>query len=160
VAADGELAQRVREFVADEVGYPLPKVSLETRLLDDVGLAGLDADEFFLAFGKTFRVDPESLDWRALADEFGCEGWWYCGSEPGRSFLAITLTWGVLCLLLELPHGAFVVGSLVLVLAFGAAWGLLRRSPPTQRPDATRVKDLVEAAAAGRWVKGEAARPR
>ena len=160
MATDSQLADRVREFVARQTNYPLPKIAPETSLADDIGLAGDDADEFFVAFTEAFQVDPKSLDGRALVEEFGCEGWG-CSWHGWLFFVAVLLPWVVLVVLgamLGLPDWAVVVGLFLLPPSFGAVWGMVRGSRPTTRPDAIRVRDLVQAAAAGQWVKGAAAR--
>ena len=56
------LFEKVVSFVAQQRAEPANNISPTTRLWQDLRLAGDDADEFFVDFGKTFGVDLSGLD--------------------------------------------------------------------------------------------------
>lgn len=68
---DTGLFSRVREFVADQRGVDVEKVSEATTLFGDLGLDGDDATEFFQAFARAFQVDISEFDFSRF---FGREG--------------------------------------------------------------------------------------
>lgn len=66
---DDNAAQAVLDFVASETRYPLRKLTLATDLMWDIGLAGDDSHEFFLAFSKKFDVEIRVDIARIFGDE-------------------------------------------------------------------------------------------
>ncbi len=150
VAADDPLARLVKDFVARETAVPFESISLETSLSWDLGLAGDDADDFFLAFAKEFDVDLESFKVLNLERHFGSEGLY-----PHQGCL-IALMWlpgffvGRASGLAE--WASFLLGFVSLILG---VWLLGRIQSRMHRhdPDAIRVRDLVEAAAAKKWLR-------
>jgi acyl carrier protein len=60
-AVDESLAERVRLFVAEQVGVRPDRVTFTTTLDKDLGLAGIDAEEFLVEFMATFNVDLTTL---------------------------------------------------------------------------------------------------
>jgi len=68
----GETARRVIEFVARERGSRPEAIHEDSDLWEDLGLAGDDVDEFFLAFSEEFGVP---LKGTPLKGCFPGEGW-------------------------------------------------------------------------------------
>jgi uncharacterized protein DUF1493 len=57
------LTERVKLFVAKETRFPVRKMSLETRLQQDMGVDGDDAEELIFAFAVEFDVDMTGFQW-------------------------------------------------------------------------------------------------
>jgi hypothetical protein len=139
VPLDELISARVIAFTAHQLGRKPTKVTLEPRLGEDLGVDGDDAAEFFEAFAKDFVVDLSAL---RFAYHFGPEG--------------IHLSWGFLALLviiwLSIVTSAlmpwrvapWIVGLMALLCY---VYWRKRSSPAT-----IRVLDLVQSAAAGRWI--------
>ncbi len=72
----------VADFIERVTKYPKERVSMDTTLLQDVGIDGEDAEEFFVEFGRSFSVALDELD---LSLHFGGEGY------PGGTILALPL---------------------------------------------------------------------
>jgi Protein of unknown function (DUF1493) len=64
---------QIVEFTALQTGVRRAKVTLSTRLLQDLRMDGDDAVDFFESFGETFNVDLERL-WLHWPHYFGPEG--------------------------------------------------------------------------------------
>jgi hypothetical protein len=71
-----DLVDAIRRFVALQAGVPVEKVTLETRLNEDLGVDGDDMDEIVEAFGREFRVDVSGYRWEHHADPEGCNPLW------------------------------------------------------------------------------------
>jgi hypothetical protein len=69
------IADQILEFTASERGMRRDKVKLGSRLLQDLGMDGDDAVEFFEKFGSQFRVDLTQL-WKHWRSHFGPEAGW------------------------------------------------------------------------------------
>jgi acyl carrier protein len=61
---------RVRDFVAEYLGERKEKLSPDSRLLQDLGVDGVDAGELLEAFTETFSVDMTHFP---FAKHFGPE---------------------------------------------------------------------------------------
>ncbi len=133
MAPNQRLVERVMAFVAHETAFPARKLSLDTRLSFDIGLAGDDAIEFFEAFVLEFGVDPGSLQDLDFDEHFGDE-------RPAHPL--VVLGGGLLLL------AGCIRPLRPLTQAVRHRW--LEKEPPG---GAVRVQDLVSAAAAGRWLK-------
>lgn len=66
-----EVRNTVFEFLADQVGVSISKLSAETTLFGDLGIDGDDGVEFLEAFARRFEIDCSNLQ---VADYFGPEG--------------------------------------------------------------------------------------
>ena len=116
-----QIEQQVIELLAEVRYYPKEKIGMNTSIIDDLGVAGDDADELFLAFDKKFGTDSRNLDFKRF---FGNEGM-YPWELP---LLVLKLLWG----LVRLLNGkTFIV----------------RRKPA----DDMKVSDFVEAAVSKKW---------
>ena len=78
-------ADEVIRFVARQIGEPESQLSLKTRLLQDLGVAGDDADLLFASFAKRFGVDLTGLN---LSDHFPCEYLWF---SRGPNYVPVTI---------------------------------------------------------------------
>jgi hypothetical protein len=66
-----DLEKRVKALVARETGMRVERISLTTRVAQDIGCDGDDAVELFEAFAKEFDVDLKGIQWNK---HFGPEG--------------------------------------------------------------------------------------
>jgi acyl carrier protein len=55
------LREQIVLLISKQTGVPPNRILLTTRLLQDLGLDGDDAEELLLAFAKAFDVDMTSL---------------------------------------------------------------------------------------------------
>lgn len=62
---------RVRGLVSGQSGIPEAEITLETRLVEDLGMDGDDGDDFLAAFADEFGVDMRAM---APLNYFGDEG--------------------------------------------------------------------------------------
>jgi acyl carrier protein len=69
----GTLESEIIDFAAHETGVKANKVALSTRLLQDLGMDGDDAVEFFDLFSDKFKVDLSQLS-QHWHHHFGPEG--------------------------------------------------------------------------------------
>jgi len=148
--AEDPLARLVKDFVARETSVRIERVSLDKSLSWDLGLAGDDADDFFLAFSNEFEVDPESFRILNFEKHFGSEG---IGLAQGFLGLLMAVPGAGIGLALGTPDWATVgLGFVSLVLG---VWllGWMQSRMHRHDVDAIRVQDLVEAAAAKKWLR-------
>jgi hypothetical protein len=52
---------RIKRFVADQTGYPIERLTPETRLQSDLRRAGDDGEWFFDGFEREFAVEMSTL---------------------------------------------------------------------------------------------------
>jgi acyl carrier protein len=144
------LAERVLAFTAQQRGVAVEKIDLLSRLVEDLGLHGDDAIEFFDAFSREFDVNLDALHGKRWKHHFGPEA-----QPAGPPLVAIFV-------LLTLFVTASIIGGYLgwtwlWFLAFVATWLFGSKAWPLRLlvPDTVpiTVQDLVDAAAAGRWVK-------
>ena len=75
--------EEIKDFVmAEKLVRKREKLLASTRLSEDIGLEGDDADEFLEAFAKKFNVDFSQFDFHKY---FAEEGW-----DPIRFFIYMT----------------------------------------------------------------------
>lgn len=133
-------------MLAEERGVPASKLTPASRLLEDLGMDGDDAVEFFDQFERRFSPNLESLHyhWRR---HFGPESW---GWSDYRANLALWL--GVMTSLVGLagvkPLWSLPTGVFLIVGASLFGW----RTEQESRPHIpVTVGDLIEAALTKRW---------
>jgi len=66
----------LRAFIAEQTGTRPSRISPETRLVQDLGMDGDDAVEFFEAFFVRYGVDPAGFDLYQHAGPEGCLPLW------------------------------------------------------------------------------------
>jgi acyl carrier protein len=96
-----DLEKRVRALVAKVTGERIERISLKTRIVQDIGCDGADAEELFDAFAKQFDVDLSDIQWeRHFSHEathpLGCFLWMLVGlfGWSARSNMVISDTIG------------------------------------------------------------------
>jgi phosphoglycolate phosphatase-like HAD superfamily hydrolase len=98
----------VLDFISEYSGVDRDQITKATRIVEDLGIAGDDGDDFIAAFCEQFEIEPSSFaPWMR---QFGSEG----GPDP------ISLLWALYSLLRDGcagPRQAFAVGDLVDVLS-------------------------------------------
>jgi hypothetical protein len=68
---NSDLLFRVKQLIAGETGYPIERITHETRLQADTGMAGDDGSDFLNHFQREFCVDMAPLRY---SDHFEPEG--------------------------------------------------------------------------------------
>ncbi|HEY0012338.1 MAG TPA: DUF1493 family protein [Allosphingosinicella sp.] len=134
----------VIDLIARERGLPRHKVTLSSRLLQDLGMDGDDAVEFFQDFETRYGADltPLYLHWDR---HFGPEGF-------GSPMMSLSML-----LLLLLPFPLIPLG-----ISPALVWGAeiaavllwlwpLKQWPLTDKTMAVTVADVVVAAETKRW---------
>ena len=59
---DDVLYEKVRAYLAQHEGVNEVKLRPETRLIEDIGMDGTDAEEFMENFGREFDIDMSKFD--------------------------------------------------------------------------------------------------
>jgi hypothetical protein len=143
---DVSLEESILTFVRDH--RPIPrrhKLSLETRIAQDIGMDGDDAVEFFEDFGKKFNIDFADLHIR-WDQHFAPEG----GGSPGTIvvlFICVIAGFWLHDLFGLLPSwgwGIALIGAAILIYQ---RWFAKKTMLPIT------VGDLVESARSGQWTK-------
>lgn len=149
------LEERVFRFVAGQTGVKVKKLTLDSRLLHDLGVDGDDATDFFDAYSKEFGVNIEKL-----RSDFG----YYFGDEGGGPAIWMMVLWITSAIISNtlaervgwLPWWGWLC-SLVLLSFVTVLWissVLYKRSGGDDtRYTAITIKDLVDSAAAGKWLE-------
>jgi len=87
-----QIEEQVIDLLATQTHYPKEKIGIDTSIVDDLGVAGDDADELFSAFDKRFGTDSKKIDSERF---FGHDGMW-----PWEVlFMPLRILWGFLRLL-------------------------------------------------------------
>lgn len=118
-----EIKAQVVELLSEIRQYPKEKIRMDTSIVDDLGVAGDDADELFLAFDEKFGSDSSVLDFERF---FGHEGMW----PWEAALMTLVLPWGLIRALFGKPF-----------------------AEETKEEINMRVSDLVDAAVSKRWSK-------
>jgi hypothetical protein len=146
----GPLEERVLAFAARQCGIAVGQVDLMSRLVEDLGLDGTHAQEFFVAFGREFEVNLGALRGERWKRHFRPPDL-STGPAPAAVFLMLTLFLSASIL------AGFLSWAWLWLLVFVAIWLFGSRAWPLSLlwPDTIpiTVQDLVDAAVAGRWVK-------
>jgi hypothetical protein len=143
------LEDRVIEFTANRIPAAAGRISLDSRLLQDLGLDGEDAIEFFEAYDDEFDVDLSVLIEQNWKRHFGAVGGVRWGIVAGF-FVCFVISEILERLIRPVPQWMTYL-ALILIWA-----GLMQFWPFGARPPALvpiTVRDLVEAARAREWVK-------
>lgn len=137
-------ANEVLTMLAKERGLPLDKISPSSRLLQDLGMDGDDAVDFFISVQQRFGTDLTALQAR-WGDHFGPEGFslWY-----GLVIVIAGIIGGGAAGLLNLG----IWGGLVITVALLALslW-LMKKWGPEDRTIPVTVSDVIAAVKAGKW---------
>jgi hypothetical protein len=68
---ESELFEKIKQFIVRQVGDEYLPITRETELRAHLKIDGDDADEFLIAFGKTFSVNISQFP---IGDYFNSEG--------------------------------------------------------------------------------------
>jgi hypothetical protein len=140
-----DTADEIVRFLADERGKGVETIGATDRLLEDLGMDGDDAVEFFEAFGPRFGIDLTPL-YEHWDQHFGPEGF-------GPPWIGPPLVAMLVCIgLFKLgapPEWSWAVMGLGVALAARIAWKHWARRNRPHIP--LRVQDLLNAAKSGRW---------
>lgn len=131
-------------LLADERGLPREKIHLSDRLLQDLGMDGDDAVDFFISVHDRFGTDLTHLrqNW---SEHFGPEGF---------------SLWNGLVIIPVAIIGGLIVGSagfstfwgVAVTVALLAAWlWAMRRWGPPDRTVPVTVQEVIAAVEAGAW---------
>ncbi len=60
---------RIYAMIEDETGYPKHKITLKTRLYQDIKIDGDDAEEFLYKYSEEFKVDMSSFDFNCYFND-------------------------------------------------------------------------------------------
>lgn len=136
------------DLVADERGLSPEKVRLSDRLLQDLGMDGDDAVDFFNNVNERFGTDLTHLHER-WHEHFGAEGF----SIWNGLVIVPTVVIGVLIArVADLSAFWSVLWGFTIAVALLAAWLLLmRRCRPADREVPITVGDVLAAVRIGRW---------
>ncbi|MES2442535.1 MAG: hypothetical protein V4574_06860 [Pseudomonadota bacterium] len=142
-----EIEREVLQLVVDQTGVRADKVTLETRLLHDIGMEGDDAVEFFAAVRERFGTDLDALeaDW---ARHFGPEP----GCLTGAAIVPGAAVGAAIAIALGLPD--FWGALLAVATGVASIWAMTRFSGEPKAAPVT-VADVAAAVAAGAWPKRE-----
>ncbi len=132
------------DLIADERGLPRHKVTLSSRLQQDLGMDGDDAVEFFQDFEKRYGPDLAPL-YQHWDRHFGPEGF----GSPMMFLVMLILLFLPLPLIRFGISPAWVWGvEIAAVLLW--LWAL-RQWPLKDKIVAVKVEDVVVAATTKRW---------
>lgn len=142
------LEDRVLQFTAKRIPDAASRVSLDSRLVEDLGLDGEDAIEFFEAYDDEFEVDLSVLIEQNWKRHFGSVGGVHWSIVAGF-FVCFLISEGLARLLKSVPQWLLYLG---IILVW---WGVLQFWPANTKKELVpiTVRDLLEAAQAKRWVK-------
>jgi hypothetical protein len=145
---ESTVEQLVVEFTRRHIPAAADRVSIDSRLVEDLGLEGEDALEFFEAYDDEFHVDLTVLINQNWKRHFGAVGGVHWTTVAG---------FFVCFLISEILHWVFgSIAQWILYLGLMLVWWGMLQFWPAKRQAALvpiTVRDLVEAATAQRWVK-------
>jgi hypothetical protein len=141
---DGTVQGEVLKLVVEQTGVISQKVLLSSRLLQDLGMDGDDAVEFFNSVQNRFGTDLTHLHER-WSEHFGPEG---ISCWNGLVIIPAAITGGLAAGIAELSSywGFTISVSLIVAWHFG-----MRRWGPPDRSVAIEVGEVVAAIEAGAW---------
>ena len=141
-------ASEVMEMLAQDRGLPPNQIEPSSRLLQDLGMDGDDAVDFFSSLEDRFGTDLSALQER-WSEHFGPEGF---SCLNGLVFLPAAVIGGVVAGLLNQGAVAgFAIFVAVLPLWF---WAMNKWGPPDRMKPIT-VAEVIAAVEAGAWPRRE-----
>lgn len=137
-------ANEVVEMLAKERGLSPTEIDASSRLLQDLGMDGDDAADFFTSLQERFGTDLTALH-EGWSDHFGPEGF---SCWNGLLIIPVAVVGGVVAALLD--FGA--VGGIAITFALLALWlwAMKTWGPPDKMQPIT-VKQVIAAVEAGSW---------
>jgi hypothetical protein len=139
-----DLQSEVIDLIADERGLPREKVHLPDRLLQDLGMDGDDAVDFFISVHERFGTDLTHLH-EHWSEHFGTEGF---SCLNGLVIIPAAIIGGLVAGF----AGLSAFRGFVLTVALLAAWlWAMRRWGPPDKMVPLTVQEVVAAIEAGAW---------
>jgi len=147
-AEHDRLLRRVYELVSQSTGVRIEKLTPQSRLNYEIGMDGDDAGEFFQQYAQVFGVDLEQLVWH-WDQHFNAEG---MSLSTGAIIFGPPFAAGFVLSEVSRTVAAWVwfLGSYVAWWLLLWVWCKLRKRPG---PVPLTIEDLLQAAAANRWIK-------
>lgn len=143
-----EAASDVVEMLAKERGLSPAKINVSSQLLQDLGMDGDDAVDFFTALQERFGTDLSALH-EGWSDHFGPEGFSCWNSLV---ILPAAIMGGVAAALLNL--GA--VGGIAITVALLALWlWIMKTWGPPDKMEPITVEQVIAAVEAGAWPRSD-----
>ena len=139
----GNLEAEVVDLLAHERGLPREKVRLSDRLLQDLGMDGDDAVDFFISLKERFGIDLTPLQ-EQWSEHFGPEG-----MSCWNALLIIPL--GLIAGLVAAFARSAIWGFVAAVAAFAAWVWAMRRWGPLDRMVLITVGEVIAAVEASAW---------
>ena len=133
-------------MLAKERGLPIERIKPSSRLLDDLGMDGDDAVEFFIDVKNTFGTDISLLEenWNR---HFGPEG---MSCWLGIIVVPVAFLAGMIAAHFGLPNWAAFIAAIIAIVA--VVWAL--NKIPSKNPlIPITVDELIGAVKAGAWSK-------
>jgi acyl carrier protein len=140
----GETASQVVEMLAKERGLPAAKIDVSSRLLQDLGMDGDDAVDFFTSLHERFGTDLTALHER-WSDHFGPEGYscWNC-----LVVMPAAVVGGVAAGFFDLG----TIGGIVITVALlGFSFWVMKTWGAPDRMHPITVAQVIAAVEAGAW---------
>jgi len=137
-------AIEVVEMLAKERGLSQTKIDASSRLLQDLGMDGDDAVDFFASLQERYGTDLTALheEW---SDHFGPEGF---SGWTGLVIILLAVVGGVVAALLD--FGA--VGGIAITVALLALWlWAMKTWGPSEKMQPITVRQVIAAVEAGSW---------
>jgi acyl carrier protein len=137
-------ATELLEMLAKDRGLAPAKIDASSRLLQDLGMDGDDAVDFFLSLQERFGTDLTALQGR-WSDHFGPEGF---SCWNGLIIMPAAVIGGVSAGL----FGLGAVGGIIITVALLALWLWMMKtwgSPDRLQP--ITVAQVIAAVEAGAW---------
>ena len=140
--ASRDYQSEVIDLVADERGLPREKVHLSDRLLQDLGMDGDDAVDFFISVHERFGTDLADLQ-EHWTEHFGPEGFSWLN---GLVIIPAALIGGVVGGLVgPSKFWSYAVGFTIAVALLAAWLWVMRRLGPPDRMVPVTVQEVVAA---------------
>jgi hypothetical protein len=137
-------ASELVEMLAKERGLAPAKIDVSSRLLQDLGMDGDDAVDFFISVQERFGTDLTALHER-WSDHFGPEG---LSCWNGLVIIPAAVIGGVAAVLADLgTAGGIVIAAALLALWL---WVMKNLGPPDKMQPIT-VAQVIAALEAGAW---------
>jgi hypothetical protein len=146
-----ELAERILDLLVAKTATERGRIELDSALVQDFGMDGDDAHEFLLEFADNFHVDlvPLTPHWH---QHFRSEG---CLFLLPKGCMVVTGSAVIAGFLIHVAFNPIPAWASIIGLVLVVGWGCRKvfNCYEHEEKEPITVRDLVEAAIAGKWVK-------